>query len=280
MAMTVCFALLGSLLLSLTLVPAVATYLFRGTRPMPRHRGLEWLTERYARLVGRAVRHARITVAVAVVIVAGAVWLGAGLGSEFLPQLDEGVIWVRANLPPGISLSKSAEIASKIRAVLSSAPEVKMVSSQTGRNDSGTDPYGPNRNELFVALKPYDTWKPGKTKADLIEQFSKELRSQIPGAAFSFTQPIIDNVTEAVTGSPADLAVILSGPDLKVLRDLGQQTLDVLQQAPGSADAAFEQEGEQAQLRIGIDRQQVARFGINVRDVQDVVELAIGGQAR
>src|SRR5207248_9769869 len=170
------------------------------------------------------------------------------------------------------------EVASTVRAILSKADEVQLVSSQTGRNDSGTDPYGPNRNELFVALKPYGTWKAGKTKADLIEQFSKDLRSQIPGAAFSFTQPIIDNVTEAVTGSPADLAVILSGPDLKLLRHFGQQTLDVLQEVHGSADASFEQEAEQAQLRIGIDRKQVARFGINVRDIQDVVELAIGGR--
>src|SRR5207245_6038543 len=114
--------------------------------------------------------------------------------------------------------------------------------------------------------------------AALIARFAKYLRSQIPGAAFSFTQPIIDNVTEAVTGSPADLAVILSGPDLKLLRHFGQQTLDVLQQVNGSADASFEQEAEQAQLRIGIDRKQVARFGINVRDIQDVVELAIGGR--
>src|SRR5205085_4722628 len=175
---------------------------------------------------------------------------GASLGSEFLPALDEGTIWVRANLPAGISLDKSAQVASRIRSILRDNPEVKLVSSQAGRNDSGTDPYGPNRNELFVALKPYDTWKPGKTKSDLVEQFSKELRAEIPGAAFSFTQPIIDNVTEAVTGSPADLAVILSGPDLKTLRDLGQQTLEILQQVPGSADSASEQEADHAHLRI------------------------------
>src|SRR5262249_29850610 len=124
----------------------------------------------------------------------------------------------------------------------------------------------------------YDTWPHGKLKSDLIEEFSKKLRSEIPGAAFSFTQPIIDNVTEAVTGSPADLAVIITGPHLNVLRDLAKRSLVVLQQTPGSADAAIEQEADQAQLRITIDRAQVARFGINVRDVQDVVELAIGGR--
>src|SRR5262249_27410797 len=153
MAMTVCFALLGSLLLSLTLVPAIATLIFRSRRPVRRHRALEWLTERYTRLVGRAVAHARITVAAALAVVAGAVWLGASLGSEFLPQLDEGVIWIRANLPPGISVEKSAEVAATMRRLIRQSPEVTMVMSQTGRNESGTDPFGPNRNELLLDLK-------------------------------------------------------------------------------------------------------------------------------
>src|SRR5262249_48072621 len=157
-----------------------------------------------------SVGHAKTVLLVAGAVVLLSVSLATRLGSEFLPQLDEGVIWVRANLPAGISLSKSAEVAGKIRSIISAFPEVSMVSSQTGRNDSGTDPYGPNRNELFVPLKPYDTWTPGKRKADLVEQISGKLHQQIPGAAFSFTQPIIDNVTEAVTGSPADLAVIIS----------------------------------------------------------------------
>jgi cobalt-zinc-cadmium resistance protein CzcA len=132
---------------------------------------------------------------------------------------------------------------------------------------------------LFVALNPYDTWKDGKVKADLVEEFSRTLRASIPGAFFSFTQPIIDNVTEAVTGSPADLAVIISGSDLKELRRLANQTLEVLQDVPGVEDFAIEQEDDQAQLRIHINRQEVARYGINVRDVEDVIELAIGGRA-
>jgi cobalt-zinc-cadmium resistance protein CzcA len=192
--------------------------------------------------------------------------------------LDEGTIWVRANFPAGISLEKSADEAKRIRRILEQFPEVALVSSQSGRNDAGTDPYGPNRNEFFVALKPYDTWPSGMRKANLVEQISARLRSQIPGANFSLTQPIIDNVTEAVTGSPADLAVIISGGDLKRLRGLADQTLTVLRQIPGAADTFLEQESEQSQLRILIDRQAVARYGINVRDVQDVVEMAIGGK--
>ena len=279
MAFTVCYALLGSMLLALTLIPVLATYLFRDGAKGWDNPVLVWLQKGYAGVLSSVVRRPVPVIAIAMVIVAAAFGLGTRLGSEFLPQLDEGVIWVRANLPPGISLTKSAEIASKIRAVLSSAPEVKLVSSQTGRNDSGTDPYGPNRNEMFVALNNYDTWKQGKTKADLIEEFAKKLKAEIPGAAFSFTQPIIDNVTEAVTGSAADLAVILNGDNLVELRRLADRTLAVIEKVPGAADTAIEQEGEQAQLRIRINRREVARFGINVKDVQDVIELAIGGRA-
>jgi len=131
---------------------------------------------------------------------------------------------------------------------------------------------------LFRSLTPYDTWPRGRIKADLIEDLSGRLRASIPGAFFSFTQPIIDNVTEAVTGSPADLAVIITGPDLAELRRLGTQTLALIRQVPGAADTGIEQEDDQAQLRIRIDRQAVARYGINVHDVQDVIELAIGGR--
>jgi len=279
MAFTVCYALLGSMLLALTLIPVLATYLFRRETKSWENPVLAWLYRKYDELLRATLRRSGVVIMVAAGIVGTSFLLGRFLGSEFLPQLDEGVIWIRANLPAGISLSKSAEIASRIRAILMQSSEVKLVSSQTGRNDSGTDPYGPNRNEIFVPLNSYDTWKHGKIKSDLVEEFSHKLREEIPGAAFSFTQPIIDNVTEAVTGSPADLAVIIRGPDLTELRRLANQTLGLLGNVRGAADTAIEQEADQAQLRIRIDRQVVARYGINVRDVQDVIELAIGGRA-
>src|SRR5262249_29115924 len=197
---------------------------------------------------------------------------------EFLPQLDEGVLWIRANFPAGISLEKSAQMASAVRGLVHESSEVRLVTSQTGRNDDGTDPYGPNRNEFFVALTPYDTWTAGKRKPAVGRELSARLRSALRGGFSSSTQPIIDNVTEAVTGPPADLAVIITGPDLVTLRRLGNETLAVLRRVPGAADTGIEQEEDQAQLRIKIDRQAVARYGINVRDVQDVIELAIGGQ--
>ena len=278
MAFTVCYALLGSMLLALTLVPVMATYLFRHGCKTWDNPVLRWLYNTYEKVVRVTVKRAGLTVACGAAVVIAAFVLAGQLGSEFLPQLDEGTIWVRANFPAGISLSKSADEARRIRGLLETFPEVQLVSSQSGRNDSGTDPYGPNRNEFFVALKPYDTWPKGMRKTNLVDQISSKLREQIPGANFSLTQPIIDNVTEAVTGSPADLAVIISGPDLKRLRALADQTLTVLRQIPGAADTFLEQESEQAQLRILIDRKSVARYGINVRDVEDVIEMAIGGK--
>ena len=278
MAFTVSYALLGSMLLALTLIPVLATYLFRNGAKSWENPLLGCLGRGYAKVLHFCLRKPLLVIGAACVIVIAAFALGGALGVEFLPNLDEGVIWVRANLPPGISLDKSAEIASEVRAIIAKFPEAKLVSSQTGRNDSGTDPYGPNRNEFFMALTPYDTWPAGMNKARLIEAMSKALNAQIPGAAFSFTQPIIDNVTEAVTGSAADLAVIFRGPDLVKLRELAAQTLEVVKQVPGAADSAIEQEADQSQLRIQIDRQAVARFGINVRDVEDVIEMAIGGR--
>ena len=225
-----------------------------------------------------ALPRPRLVLGIAGAVVLGAFGLAGALGIEFLPNLDEGVIWIRAVLPPGISIEKSAEIAGVIRGIVREYPEVQLASSQSGRNDSGTDPYGPNRNEIFVALKPYDTWPAGRNKAKLIDDLSRQLNARIPGAAFSFTQPIVDNVTESVTGSAADLAVIVRGPDLAVLRQQGERILAVVRKVPGAADSAIEQEADQPQLRLRIDRQAVARYGINVRDVQDVIEMAIGGR--
>ncbi len=277
MALTVVYALLGSLLLSLTLVPVLATYLFGGRVRVLRHRPLEWLSAWYGRAVSAAINRAGWVAAGVGLVVAVALSLGPLLGTEFLPQLDEGVIWIRANLPAGISLDKSADLARQMRLAIRESPEVKVVTSQTGRNDSGTDPFGQNRNEFLVDLHPYAAWRPGRTKGGLVDELSRRLSATIPGATFNFTQPIIDTATEIVTGSSADLAVIISGPDLQTLRRLARQALKILQGLPGAADTSIEQEADQAQLRIAIKRNAVARYGINVSDVQDVIDLALGG---
>ena len=277
MALTVCYALLGSLFLSLTLVPALVTLVFAKGAPARRHGLLDRVRAGYIRLVRPALSRPMLTAVLATLVVVGAVFLGAHLGTEFLPQLDEGVVWIRANLPAGISLEKSAAVARRIRELILQSPEVKMVMSQSGRNESGTDPFGPNRNEFLLDLQPYHTWPSGKRKSELVEELSHRLEAEIPGAGFNFTQPIIDTSTEIATGSSADLAVILSGPDLVRLRALANETLAVVRSVRGAADTSIEQEAEQAQLQIDINRHQVARYGINVADVQDVIDLAIGG---
>jgi cobalt-zinc-cadmium resistance protein CzcA len=204
--------------------------------------------------------------------------LATNLGTEFLPVLDEGTIWVRANLPPGTSLQKSAVVASQIRSAIARFPEVRGVASQSGRNDSGTDPFGPNRIEFLVTLDPYNTWPPGRTKALLVKDLERTLSDQVPGSNFNITQPIIDTVTEAVTGSSADLAILFIGPDLTVLRELAARALAIVRTVSGAADSAIEQEGQQPQLTIRLNRAAMARYGVRVRDLQDLIELAIGGR--
>ena len=277
MAFTVCAALLGSMLLTLTVIPVLATYFFRGGAKSWDNPLLAWVYRRYAGLLRITLPRSGVVVLVAVLVVASAFVLSGAMGSEFLPQLDEGVIWIRANLPPGTSVAKSSEIASDMTRLILQSKEVKTVAAQTGRNDSGTDPFGPNRNEFLITLKPYDTWE-GKTKAQLVEELNQRLRTNIPGANLNFTQPIIDTVTESVTGSSADLAVILVGSDLDELRRIAEKTLDLIRKVPGAADTAIEQEPDQSQLRILINRAQVARFGINIEDIQQLIELAVGGR--
>ncbi len=278
MAFTISAALAGSLLFAMTLVPVLSTYFFRRGIRGWRNPAIPWLTRQYEAGLRFLLERPRKVAAGIALALAGCFSIAPLVGTEFLPHLDEGVIWIRAILPPGISLEKSAEVGSRIRRLIAESPEVSLVTSQTGRQESNTEPFGPNRNELLVGLKPYSTWANGKAKADLTEELAERLRMNIPGAAFSFTQPIVDMVTEAVTGSSADLAVIVSGPDLSVLRSTARHALGIIRQIRGAADTAIEQEADQAQLRIQVDRGEVARYGINVGDIQEVIELAIGGR--
>jgi len=279
MAFTVCSALLGSLLCALTFIPVLATYLFRHPSAMWQNPTISWLGERYEGLLRLLLRRPGAVAWTTVGIIGAALFLGTRLGTEFLPNLDEGVIWIRANLPPGTSLEKSAQVASEMRALIQRHPEVLVVGSQTGRNEAGTDPFGPNRNELLITLKPYSTWAPGRTKQDLVADLRRELNQEIPGILLNFTQPIIDTVTESVTGSSADLAVIVRGPDLAELRRLADQTLRMIRAVPGAADSSIEQETDQPGLRIQVDRPCIARYGLNVEDVNHMIESAVGGAA-
>ncbi|MCL6546726.1 MAG: CusA/CzcA family heavy metal efflux RND transporter [Bryobacteraceae bacterium] len=278
MAFTIASALLGAMIFTLTLVPVLATYVFpAGLKPW-RNPVFEILKRGYESALRVVLRHAWKSAAVTVLLVAMGLGLWTRLGTEFLPTLDEGMIWIRASVPPGSSLETSAQFAGRVRDFLRQYPQVRFVSSQTGRHEANTEPFGPNRNEFLIGLAPYSTWPPGMSRLDLTREFSQKLPAAFPGATFNVTQPIIDMVMESITGSSADLAVILSGPDLSVLRAKAQQVLELLRSIPGSADTAIEQEADQPQLRIEVNRMAAARFGINVADVQEVIEMAIGGK--
>jgi cobalt-zinc-cadmium resistance protein CzcA len=278
MAFTVCAALLGALLISMTLVPALASFLFRHGGKAWENPLIVWLAAQYRRTLEILLPRAGMVVAGAAAVVAGAVLLALHLGTEFLPVLDEGTVWVRLNLPPGTSLEKSANVAALVRQEMGKLPGVRDVASQAGRNDAGTDPFGPNRIEFLVTLKPYREWPEGRTKAVLVDDLVRLMEQQVPGATYNITQPIIDTVTEAVTGSSADLAVLFTGPDLRQLRELAGRALRIVRQVRGAADSSIEQEDRQPQLTISVNRPAMARYGVRVRDLQELIELAIGGR--
>jgi cobalt-zinc-cadmium resistance protein CzcA len=278
MAFTVCSALLGALLISMTLVPTLATFLFKNGGGGWDNPLIVALARLYRRTLEVVLRAPGAVLGATAAAVAAAVVLSFRLGTEFLPTLDEGTVWVRMNLPPGTSLEKSAQVAELVRREVRKLPGIRDVASQVGRNDAGTDPFGPNRIEFLITLKPYREWPPGRTRAMLIEDLAGLLAEQVPGATYNITQPIIDTVTEAVTGSSADLAILFTGPDLDTLRKLAAQALDIVRQVPGAADTSIEQEGRQPQLMIEVNRAAMARYGVRVRDLQELIELAIGGR--
>jgi len=278
MAFTVCAALLGALLITMTLVPTLATYLFRNGSHTWENPLIVKLAGLYRRTLEIVVRVPALVLGATAAAVAAAVLLALGLGTEFLPQLDEGTVWVRLNLPPGTSLEKSARVAELVRSDVRQLAGVRDVASQAGRNDAGTDPFGPNRIEFLMTLKPYSEWPPGRTRAMLVQDLARLFAEQVPGATYNITQPIIDTVTEAVTGSSADLAILFTGPDLDTLRKLAAQALDIVRRVPGAADTSIEQEDRQPQLMIEVNRSAMARYGVRVRDLQELIELAIGGR--
>ncbi len=286
MAYTLAFAVTGSMILALTTIPVLMTFIYRRHFSADRAGPLEWknpvyvwLEKAYARLISILAPKARWAVPaifgiVVIVIVAGM----HVIGTEFLPELDEGAMNIRCFFPVGISLDEAAKYVPTIRHVIFRHKEVNVVISQLGRNDDGTDPYGPNRLEILVGLKDYSQWKRDITKAQLLKEVRSELESAVPGALFSFSQPILDNVTEAVTGSVADLAILISGDDLTLMRQKADSILDVIKTVRGATEYGIEQEGNQAQLVVEINRAAAARFGINVSDIQRMIEAAIGGK--
>ena len=287
MAYTLAFAIAGSLLLALTVIPVLMATFYRRSFSGGTARALEWhnpayawLERVYASTIEEVLRRPWRIVLAAFGIVAAIVAIGyATIGTEFLPELDEGALNIRCFFPVGISLAEANKYTPVIRRIITAYPPVNVVLTQLGRNDDGTDPYGPNRLEIYVGLRDYATWTGTMSKQELLQRVKRDLEQGVPGALFSFSQPILDNVTEAVTGSVADLAIIISGDDLDLMRQKADSILAVIRTIPGATECGIEQEGNQAQLSVDIDRTAASRFGVNVSDIQKMIEAAIGGRS-
>jgi cobalt-zinc-cadmium resistance protein CzcA len=282
MAWTVCFALAGALFFSMILAPVLASMLFRKGAKEWHNPLLQWLTARYRHAVNFAIEHRGLTVGGAVLAFALTLFLAFGgpIGSEFLPHLDEGAIWARGSMAPSTGPDEARRIAEHARLALASFPEVTQVISQIGRPDDGTDWTGFFNSEFFIDLKPKEQWRPvfHENKEALIDAMSKEL-GKTPGVIWGFSQPIEDNMEEAVSGVKGELSVKIYGDDLRTLEAKGNEVVSVMSQVPGVADLGLFRIIGQPNLTFVVDRPACARWGINVADVQDAIQTAVGGNA-
>ena len=282
MAWTVSFALLGALIFAMLIAPVLCSFLF-GKRVREWHNPLmTGLTNGYEWLLRRAIRFRWVTVGIAACAFFGSVWLmmSGAIGSEFLPHLDEGAIWARATLAPSTGPSTGIDVMDRARIIMTSFPEVTQVVSQVGRPDDGTDTAGFFNTEYFIDLKPKDKWRPvfREDKEELINAMDRELE-KIPGALWNFSQPIADNMEEAVSGVKGQLAIKIYGEDLKTLESKGEAIVAVMRSIKGVADLGLFRVIGQPNLQFKVNRKKAARYGLNVSDVQDAVETAVGGKA-
>ncbi|WP_353071747.1 efflux RND transporter permease subunit [Tunturiibacter gelidoferens] len=282
MAWTVAFALLGALVFSMLIAPVLASLLFPNGTTEWQNPVMAWLTDRYRHSARWAIEHRYVTLSVAGGALALALFLGLSgvIGSEFLPHLDEGAIWVRGTLAPSTGPTESLRVMNQARIILSSFPEVTQVVSQTGRPDDGTDVTGFFNTEYFVDLKPKEAWRPvfKKNKDELIGAMDRELE-KMPGVIWNFSQPISDNVEEAVSGVKGELAVKIYGDDLKTLEAKGDQIVSIMSKIKGVSDLGLFRVIGQPNLNYTVNRSAAARFGINVADIQDAIQTAVGGNA-
>lgn len=285
MALTLGFAVIGAMICALTLIPVLISFAYKkalsSDKPMKEHRNvvLEWMEKPYQRSLHFFLKYHKQTALIGGIIVIILIGFGGKLGTEFLPELDEGSIFMRAFLPSGVTIQENAKIAPKIREIISKYPPIRYVITQSGRNDDGTDPFPANRTEILVGLKEYKLWSDTITKKELVRRIQADLERNIPGASFNSGQPIIDQVMEIVTGSAADLAISVVGEDLEMMRTKADSIAAIVKSTEGASSVNIEQEGRQAQLAININRENAARFGINVSDIQTMIETAIGGKA-
>jgi cobalt-zinc-cadmium resistance protein CzcA len=277
MADTMIFALVGSLIVTLTLLPVLCFWFMRNGVTERRNRPLEAVHRGYARGLDWCLARPWKTTLACVAMLAASLLLIPRIGAEFMPHLDEGALWVRATMPYTISFEESAKIAPQVRQILRSFPEVTTVASELGRPDDGTDATGFFNVEFYVGLKPYSQWTgPYRTKAQLIQAIDKRLET-FPGIVFNYTQPAEDAVDEAETGLKSALAVKVFGPDLQTLQDKAKQIKRVLETVHGITDVSLVKELGQPSLSIAIDRRKIASYGVNVSDVNALIQTAVGG---
>jgi cobalt-zinc-cadmium resistance protein CzcA len=278
MAITVCVALAGSLFLSLFVVPAATATVFRKPLPEHRQRWFEALLGAYKRALDFVLRHRVATVAVALAAVIAAFGSIAWIGTEFMPKLDEGSILITTKKLPGISLSESVRLSQRVEQVIHGFDEVQTVVTKLGRSDLATDSMGTYEADAYILFKPRETWKnPRKTKEEMSDEMRVALE-KLPGMAYNFTQPMAMRLDEVVSGIKADLALKIFGEDSDVLERKADQALRIIQSIPGAADAQREVVSGFAELRVEVDRQQIARYGLNVSVVREIVETAVHGR--
>ena len=282
MAWTVALALIGAMTFSILVAPVLAATFFRKGVRERRNKAMEYLADRYRERLRWAVHHRWFVTGVAVVALLGTLYLGFSgvIGAEFLPHLDEGAIWARGTLANSTSLTEGEKFTTSERYVFASFPEVKTVVSEVGRPDDGTDTGGFGNTEYFVDLRPKDQWRPvfHRNKEELIEAMNRAVQ-KYPGAIWNFSQPIEDNVGETLTGTKGALALKIFGDNLKTLEQKGEEVAALMSSIPGMHNVKLLRDFGQPNLNVTIDRRLAARFGINMADIQDGIQTAVGGNA-
>ena len=276
MAFTVGYALLAALLCTVTLTPGLAYIALRKPRKIFHNKPLEKLQAAYRSSLGRLLHKLPVAYTAAGVTFLGVLALGATIGREFLPDLDEGALWLQVQMPSGLSLDKASAMTADLRRAVREFPEVSYVVTQLGRNDSGTDPWTPSHVEAGVGLKPYSSWGSGESKAEFVRRFNARMQ-QMPGISVGISQPIVDGENDMIGGAHSPLVLRIYGDDFGELRRIGGEIVDVLQNVRGTAEASIFQEPPIPQLAIAADRDAAARYGINIADVSSLIQTAIGG---
>lgn len=278
MAFAFSFAMAGALLVALFLIPGIGYSLYRKPQRVYKPRWLDLLKNGYSSVVDKILDKPKVVILPSILIFFLGIILSFTVGKDFLPSLDEGSIWLQVNLPPGISIDKSREFSDTLRARTMKYPEVTYIMVQAGRNDDGTDPFTPSHFEVSIGLKPYKEWPRGKVKSDLIKELAAEYAT-LPGFRVGFSQPMIDGVMDKIAGAHSELVVKVYGDDLTEARRIAHEITVTLNGIKGAVDIDIDQPPPLPQLQVVMNRDAIARYGLNVSDVGDLIEIAIGGKA-